>query len=105
VTVRPGNPLVRLAWKRFLGTEPYRATTHHYQFTLPTIQYLLDRAGFRVIGRIVPGIRNDGANRVASATMSFVFPSVVLVARRDSDLLRSRGEGIRKNREDYVRRV
>jgi SAM-dependent methyltransferase len=56
VSVRPGNPLVRSAWKRFLGFEPYGATTHHYQFTLATVRYMLDRAGFRVIDRIVPGL-------------------------------------------------
>ena len=99
VTVRPGSLLVRSAWKRFLGNEPYSATTHHYQFTIPTIQYMLDRAGFRIIDRIVPGIRNDGANRVASATLRSVVPSIVLVSKRDPALLRTRGEGIRKNRE------
>jgi SAM-dependent methyltransferase len=98
VTVRPQNPLVRFAWKRFLGAEPYRATTHHYQFTLPTIRYLLSRAGFRVTDRIVPGIRGERANRAASAVLSSLFPSIVLVARRDADLLRSRDHGIQKNR-------
>lgn len=102
VTVRPGNALVRLAWRRFLGFEPYRATTHHYQFTLPTVRFLLEKAGLRLVGRIVPGIRNDALNRLAAATLSFAFPSIVLIAKRDPQLVHLRGQGIKKNREGVV---
>lgn len=99
VTIRPGNPLVRWAWKRWIGWKPYAVTTHHYQFTLATFRYLLSRSGLRTFDQIVPGIRSQAGNRLVARSLGLLFPSIVLVSMRDPDLVRIRAEGIRKNRQ------
>ena len=83
---------------RSRGLAPFDAEAHHYQFTVDTAEFLLRRAGYRIVG-VVPALPESLAMFERPARL-FVrqLPRVFVSARQDADAERIALEAERRNK-------
>jgi SAM-dependent methyltransferase len=78
------------------GVRPFEANAHHYQFTIDTARYLVERTGYRVVSVEVPFLP-DRARRLTPGLVP-ISPRVLIAARPDEDAERLAQEAERKNK-------
>ena len=89
-------PRSRLTRRLFAGRGFFDADVHHYQFTLETASYLVERAGY-VVDEIVPHMLPRPLEPIKPLLAPFA-PTVYITARRDPAAEEHALEAERRNR-------